>query len=486
MDCASRRPIGRPLRGDLSFPAFSPDGRTLAVPCVGLTLLLDENNRIRRQLIQRNVQHRAAFSRDGKRVAVGAGTWGKDLGAGVRLWDVATGQPLGPFVPTPQGKVEDRDFGPGDRSLRLLTTKDTGDPYRRVTFLHWHDGTTGERLREPLSLGEAGARAFSPDGDRLAIAHGTREVQQWGSETGRRVGPAMPQPDDVRALCYSPDRGLLAVATDDQAVRIWDAASCLAVGPPLIHRAAILGMAFTPDGTRLVTVTSTGFTHTWPAPREVADDVERFRAWLAVGSGLAPDGERLALLDARAWKERREELLRRWPDRDPALHQPLTEGERDEALARDAEETADGRAERTYLQRRIARGRLAIARPPGRLPVARRRPGGFRLRLPPGGEGGGSREARRGGGGLVSAPGGDVGPARVVAAGPVVPGSPGGPLPLSRRRRRLPGTSTAPCEAWQHGPAACRSAQGRRTRRRGAAARADRGARPTGGLGGRG
>src|SRR5262249_11980812 len=135
MDCASQRPIGRPLRGDLSFPifspdgrrlataaysyrtgqapwvrlrdgrsgkpsvaplcapqcaygqpAFSPDGRTLAVPCVGMTLLLDAgSNRIRHRLIQRNVQYAAAFSRDGTRVAVGAGTWGKDLGEGVRL-----------------------------------------------------------------------------------------------------------------------------------------------------------------------------------------------------------------------------------------------------------------------------------------------------------------------------------------------------------------------------------------------------------------
>src|SRR5262249_1497904 len=94
-DLATGRPVGPPLRGDLSFPAFarvgsrivtaaysyrtaqlphvrlwdgdsgkpvvrplllpkyvygqplfSPDGRTLAVPCVGMTLLLDSRGRL--------------------------------------------------------------------------------------------------------------------------------------------------------------------------------------------------------------------------------------------------------------------------------------------------------------------------------------------------------------------------------------------------------------------------------------------------------
>jgi WD40 repeat protein/tetratricopeptide (TPR) repeat protein len=403
-DQASGQPVGPPLRGDLSFPTFapvgsriataaysyrtaqvprvrlwdgdsgkpvvgpllspkyvygqplfSPDGRTLAVPCVGMTLLLDSRGRLRHHLVEPNVHYCAVFSPDSRRLAVGTSAWDHPQGPGIRLWDTTTGQPLGPFCSSPPDSYHRLHFRDAGRTLLVVALATTGALTHYRARLGWHDGTTGKSLRTPVSLGEVGPTAFSADGDRLAVSYVTREVQQWNCETGRRVGSTMTQPDTMRALCYSPDRRFLAIATHDQAIRLWDAATCEPVGPPLLHRAPVLALAFTPDGTRLVSVTSTGFPHTWPVPRPVADDLERAEQWLAVASGQVPAGDRQALLDARAWNERRAAFERRWPEADPALYRPPTQDERDEALARDAEETGDGRAEAACLERLLAR-----------------------------------------------------------------------------------------------------------------------------------
>jgi WD40 repeat protein/tetratricopeptide (TPR) repeat protein len=405
VDGVSGRPVGQPLRGSLSTPSFGPGGRraltaplsrvtgeapwahlwdgqtgklaavprlsptfpyglavfspdeeTIALPCVGVTLLLDGAGRVRRRLVQRTVHLCAAFSPDGRRLAAGTGYWGPgDLGPGVQLWDVTTGKALGKFCPLDSLDCRGLHFRDRGRVLLALQADSAGGAPAPEARLSWHDGATGKRLREPLALGEVGARAFSPDGDRLAAAYATREVRQWSCETGQLVGPAMTQPDTVKALCYSPDRRFLAVATHDQAVRLWDAVACQPVGSPLVHRAPILALSFTPDGTHLMSVTGTGFPHLWPVPRPLADDLERAEQWLAVASGQAPAGDRLALLDARTWQERRQSFQRRWPEPDPALNRPLTQEERDRALARDAEETGDRRAEEACLRRLLAR-----------------------------------------------------------------------------------------------------------------------------------
>ena len=103
-----------------------------------------------------------AFSPDGRMVAAG----GRDQAA--RLWDAATGAPLG------------------------------------VPLLH---------------RGEVWSVAFSPDGRTLATGE-DGAARLWDVATGRPLGPPLPHRGLVTALAFRPDGR--AVATGDEgAARLW-------------------------------------------------------------------------------------------------------------------------------------------------------------------------------------------------------------------------------------------------------------------------
>jgi WD40 repeat protein/tetratricopeptide (TPR) repeat protein len=403
IDCAGGESIGSPLRRDLSFPAFSPDstllvtaawsyasgqtpwirlwdaatgqphrpplkspkfvygrpvfspdGKTLAVPCVGMTLLVDVADwRIRSMLRQDNCLGLAAFSPDGRRIVVASriGYWAPE-GPGYRVWDVDSGQPAGPFHSTPDGLC-DFQFRDEGRTLLVLSRSGAGVKDQTVTSLYTCDGTTGAPRGEPAALGQIGRVAFHPDGSLMAASLANGEVLVWDFASGGWVGEPMVQPAPVIGLAYSPDGRMLAAACKDRAVRLWDPLTRLPIGPPLLHRADVLGLAFTPDSRSLVTTTITGATRTWPVPQPVTDDPDRLELWLSVRGGMGRDGARLTLLDAATWQQRHDDLRQRWPDPDRSLAAPPEPADWHEARARDAEEDGDLRAELWHLERLV-------------------------------------------------------------------------------------------------------------------------------------
>jgi WD40 repeat protein/tetratricopeptide (TPR) repeat protein len=299
-DAATGRPRTPPLQSPTLVHglAFSPDGHTLAAAGVGGTFLFDVDRAALRALLHEGTTaYRLVFRPDGRRVAVAYKSGWTAKGAGFRLRDPVTAQPVGAFVPLPRPPdglpVLHLSFAEGGRLLRVFDA-DNGR-------LHVHDAETGERRAEPSTLEPAEQVAFSPDGSLLATSSPNGHVRQWDAATGKALEPLLLSPSPVLALQFSGDGKVLAAVCQDHAVRLWDAATSLPLGPPLLHRAGVLGLAFRADGT-LATVTATGRTQTWSLPEPVADDPERLQLWIEATAGVKLRGDEVALLDADDWR----------------------------------------------------------------------------------------------------------------------------------------------------------------------------------------
>jgi WD40 repeat protein len=204
------------LRSDCFFLiGVSFDGRTAATPCglTGLVELIDlDSGRVHDLHTTNTNELYAAFSRDGRRLALG--------GTFVQLWDLPSGS-LDPTQPLEQG--------------------------------------TGSF---PASL------AFSPDGRTLAAGGALGSpVVLWDTSTGepRRTTPnGFNFSDAFNAIvAFSPDSQTIATGAADGAVRLWDTGTAQPIGEPLTRlpvlnaqvqarSGAVQAVAFTADGQSLI------------------------------------------------------------------------------------------------------------------------------------------------------------------------------------------------------------------------------------------
>ena len=117
----------------------------------------------------------------------------------MRVWDAATGQPVGQPLTGHTDPVSERGVQPRRHAL----ASGSDDNTVRV----W-DAATGQPVGEPLT-GHTDAVcsvAFSPDGTRIASGSDDKTVRVWDAATGQPVGAAAHRPHrrGVRAWRSAP------------------------------------------------------------------------------------------------------------------------------------------------------------------------------------------------------------------------------------------------------------------------------------------
>ena len=204
-----------------------------------------------------------AFSPDGKILAIG------DRDGTVRLWDLATGRPLGSSLSSRDGPVGAVAFSPDGRTLAVgVEGYDSAD-----AVLLW-DVRTRRRIDNVLRLPSGagfGSMAFSPDGATLVVAPSTvtpdgavgNPAQLWQVATHRRVADVITRTsgntyggsDIAGSVAFSPDGKTLALggmdgraSNNDGAAWLWNVANRHQIGRALLTGgSAVTSVAFSPN-----------------------------------------------------------------------------------------------------------------------------------------------------------------------------------------------------------------------------------------------
>jgi WD40 repeat protein len=184
-----------------------------------------------------------AFSADASRVAT-AGP-----GNVIRLWDTASGQPVGAPLAGHTDLVQTVAFSIDGQRL-LSGGKDQ-------TVRVWNLVAGAPLIGHTDNVDVA---AFSPDGHFLASGGGALDptVRLWDTQTRQEVGgPLTGHTNRVFSVVFSPDGHRIASSSADNTIRLWKADTGQPIGQPLAAGAKPFDVvAFSPDGRRLISVTN--------------------------------------------------------------------------------------------------------------------------------------------------------------------------------------------------------------------------------------
>jgi WD40 repeat protein len=197
----------------------------------------------------------ALFSPDGRYVAArgisGAADWQHHV---VFLWEVRTGkavrtwtkridlvgQPAGPLVFSPNGKVLACNNG---KEITLWSVE------------------TGKTLHT-INSGENGSLAFSPDNLTLAVADHAGAMKLYDLATGREIR-TFEHSEGLLTVAFVPGKNLVAAAGSNNHVQFWDPATGKELNRFEGHAGAIQAVAVAPDGKTVVTLVGDRRVHVW-------------------------------------------------------------------------------------------------------------------------------------------------------------------------------------------------------------------------------
>src|SRR6266487_3210577 len=257
-------PLTGSLRHDASVTSeqFSPDGQRVVTTSYDRTARLWDaasGKPIGEPMKHQDMVRSAQFSRDGHRVV----TASDDRTA--RFWDAASGKPIGEPMKH-EDIVDSAEFSPDGH--RVVTAS------RNRTARLW-DAASGKPIGEPMKHEAAIKSAqFSPDGQRVVTSSYDNTARLWDAASGKPIGEPMKHESAVKSAQFSPDGQRVVTSSYDKTARLWDAASGKPTGKPMKHENTVNSAQFSPDGQQVVTASFDNTARLWDAPSMTDKDTK--------------------------------------------------------------------------------------------------------------------------------------------------------------------------------------------------------------------
>jgi WD40 repeat protein len=257
---------------------MGPDGQTVLTGGGGQTRRWEAKTGRPLKLVPDPEGSTSFLSPDGQSMVI------QDREGTARLWQVGTGQPLGPplhlpkaiqeVVFSPDGKtvlIVDKDRTP--RLLQMFTGQSLdlagphGTPIHSTfspdgkalltgtngkTALLW-EAATGKLLRSFEHQARPQWVAFSPDGQTVLTGSDDGAARLWEAATGKPLGQSLHHQGPIRVLAFSSDGKTVLTGSADRTARLWEAGTGKPRGPYLPHQDPIFAAAFSPDDKTVLT-----------------------------------------------------------------------------------------------------------------------------------------------------------------------------------------------------------------------------------------